>query len=144
MSEMLGNQYFLSRKFCEAINELEETLRKYPANKSAKKKLIICYVKTGKIFTALELFEELISEDVDFIINTDPILDDCPCPEIIYEVENTAVYTNDQEQAIALGILWLYCDIKFSLNHFILLSLSDKRFEKIVELLRTKTKQTQR
>ena len=144
MSEMLGNQYFLSRKFCEAINELEETLRKYPTNKSAKKKLIICYVKTGKIFTALELFEEFISEDVDFIINTDPILDDCPCPEIIYEIENTVAYQDEKEKAVALGILWLYCDLDSSINHFNLVSAKDIRIQKIIRLLKTKTKQIQR
>ncbi|MBI3123298.1 MAG: tetratricopeptide repeat protein [Ignavibacteriales bacterium] len=144
MSEMLGNQYFLTRKYHEALSELETSLKKNPTSKPIRKKLIICYVKTGKLYTALEIFEKLIVEDVYCIINTDPILDDCPCPEIIYELENASSYFDEKEKSIALGILWLYCDIKHSLNHFILLSLKDKRFEKIVELLRTKTKQTQR
>src|SRR5574340_573758 len=98
MSEMLGNQYFLSRKYCEALRELEESLLKNPSNKSIKKKLIICYVMAGKVYTALELFEQLITEDIYFIINTDPILDDCPCPEIIYEIENSSVYVDVKER----------------------------------------------
>lgn len=144
MSEMLGNQYFLSRKYSEAINELEETLQKYPTNKSAKKKLIICYVKTGKIFTALGLFEELVMEDVDCIINTDPILDDCPCPEIIYEIENMVAYQDENEKAVALGMLWLYCDLDSSINHFEIIAGKNERIEKIIRLLKTKTKQIQR
>ena len=136
MSEMLGNQYFLSRKYCEAIRELEDSLIKDPSNKSIKKKLIVCNVKTGRVKTALELFEQLIIEDAYFIINTDPILDDCPCPEIIYEIENSSVYVEEKEKEISLGILWLYCDIKHSIKHFTLLSLNDRRFELIVKILK--------
>lgn len=144
MSEMLGNQYFLSRKYCEALRELEQSLLNDPSNKSIKKKLIICYVMAGKVYTALELFEQLITEDIYFVINTDPILDDCPCPEIIYEIENSLVYTDEKEKAIGLGILWLYCDIKHSIKHFALLSLNDRRFESIVEMLKANKQQIKR
>lgn len=135
MSEMLGNQYFLTRKYYEAISELEASFFKDPSNKSIKKKLIICYLKTGKVYIALDLFEQLITEDAHFIINTDPILDNCPCPEIIYELENSFCCENEIEKEIGLGILWLYCDIKQSINHFRSLSHKDKRFETILQIL---------
>lgn len=144
MSEMLANQYFLTRKYCEAQAELESTLSKYPANKSIKKKLIICYVVNKDLRKAFDLFSELVNEDADFIINTDTILDDCPCPEIIYEIENTAVYANEEEKTIALGILWLYCDVNYSISHLKLTGYKDERINQIIKLLSTKTKITQR
>ncbi len=125
MSEMLGNQYFLARKFCEALTELEEALNKDLFNKSIRKKLIICYLKTNRLDKALKLFIQLINEDIDIIINTDPILDDCPCPEIIYELENTLEAEDTNERNIALGILWLYCDLSTSIKYFSKLPVND-------------------
>lgn len=118
MSEMLGNQYFLARKFCEALTELEEALNKDPLNKSIRKKLIICYIRTNQVDKALIHFIHLVNEDIHFIINTDPILDDCPCPEIIYELENALETKNIVERNIALGMLWLYCDLSTSIKYF--------------------------
>lgn len=135
MSEMLGNHYFLIRKYCEALEELESALAIDPFNKSIRKKLIICFICTGKVFTAYQLFENLAYEDIDFIINTDPILDDCPCPEIIYELENSDKNLAEVDKLLALGILWLYCDVKESYDRFCLLSKNDKRYEKIQEIL---------
>lgn len=126
MSEMLGNQYFLARKFCEALTELEEALNRDPLNKSIRKKLIICYIKTNQLDKAVTHFIHLIKEDVHFIINTDPILDDCPCPEIIYELENTLETKDAIERNIALGMLWLYCDLSISIKYFLELPPSDE------------------
>lgn len=144
MSEMLGNQYFLSRRYCEAIAELEIALAKGPANKSVKKKLIICYVKTCKLDKALELFEQLINEDIFCIINTDPVLDDCPCPEIIYEFECSDIYSDGKGKELALGILWLYCDVGNSILYFQTLSKSNQRFQNILHIIESINHQTMR
>ena len=119
MEEMLGNQYFLTRNYKRAIPEFEKALLKQPGHKQIRKKLILCYTQTGNATKALELFFNLVKEDINFIINTHPIDDDCPCPEIITEMENKQ--DNNQESVhfdIILGILWLYCDIHKSIHYF--------------------------
>lgn len=120
MSEMLGNQYFMARNYSDAMRELEEVLIKHPSNKNVKKKLIVCYTQTGKVNKALDFFYELIKEDIEFIINTNPVHDDCPCPELVQLIEKkkvgnvTSPYFN-----IISGIIWLYCDPNKSLEYFI-------------------------
>lgn len=119
MSEMLGNQYFMARKYDLAEPVLEECLRKTPENKSIRKKLIVCYTQTGKIELALHTFLSLIKEDIEFIINTDPIEDDCPCPELIYDLENSGKSVDSLLiEYEKLGILWLYCNVTKSLDYF--------------------------
>jgi len=119
MSEMLGNQYFMARKYSLAEPILESCLRKYPGNKSIRKKLIVCYTQTGNLDTALSSFLSLIKEDIEYIINTDPVEDDCPCPELIYDLENSGKQFVDLMLEYGkLGILWLYCDINKSIYYF--------------------------
>lgn len=118
MSEMLGNQYFIARKYYDAAEELELALLKDPANKAIKKKLIICYIQTKKIKDALNIFYQLVEEDLHFILYSNPVRDDCPCQEIIYKIENDLGYTNDYERSLVLGMLWLYCDINESIKYF--------------------------
>lgn len=129
MSEMLGNQYFLARKYCEAMEQLEEALLLDPANKPIKKKLIICFILSRKFQTALSLFEQLIIEDIAFIMDSDPYRDDCPCPKIIYEFENNVSTIEEYDRLLILGVLWLYCDIEVSIKYF----------EKVVELDKNNT-----
>lgn len=119
MSEMLGNQYFLARKFDLAKIELQSALQKDPKNKGIRKKLIICYTQTGEISKAQELFLSLIKEDVHFIVNTDPIDDDCPCPELVFDMEKEIVNNKNSKNFFSmLGILWLYCDQNKSVHYF--------------------------
>lgn len=119
MSEMLGNQYFMARKYNNAITEFEEIIAENKANKPIRKKLIICYTQIGKILKSLEHFHQLISEDIEFIINTNVIEDDCPCPELITQAENSLFNnTESSDYYILLGILWLYCDKQKSIENF--------------------------
>lgn len=119
MSEMLGNQFFMARNYPSAQKELEEVFLKDPRNLSIKKKLVICYTQTGKFNEAIKLFAELVNENIEFIINTDPELDDCPCLELIDKIEN---YNHQDEtsynQILVLAIIWLYCDKIKSLEYF--------------------------
>ena len=119
MNEMLGNQYFMVRRYCDALAEFEEAYRKDPSNKPIRKKLIICFIKTNRIEKAFKLFTKLVEEDLEFILNTDPILDDCPCPEIIYELEYSIETNNQDKKNLALGMLWLFCDMKNSIKYFL-------------------------
>lgn len=119
MSEMLGNQYFMVRRFSEAEKVFEEILNEDCSNVVAKKKLIVCYINNGKIKQAIELFYEVIKEDITIITSTKIIDDDCPCPEIITKFENlTEPELSYQKKLEILGMLWLYCDYYKSIQHF--------------------------
>jgi len=119
MSEMLGNQYFLVRNYSGAAKELEKALGKDPKNKGIRRKLIVCYTQTGEVQKALALFLSLVKEDAHFIIDTDPIADDCPCPELVYKAEKLLPDNqNSLDFLLILGILWLYCNIANSIHYF--------------------------
>lgn len=115
---MLGNQYFMVRKYLAAAKEFEKSLQADRENYKVMKKLVICYTQINRPSDALELFLELISHDIEIIINTDPIAADCPCPGLIGEVEAGAVRYEDKfVMNCMLGILWLYCDLSVSLRY---------------------------
>jgi tetratricopeptide (TPR) repeat protein len=144
MSEMLGNQYFLGRNFHGAEKEYEECLAKYPDNKILRKKIIICYTQTGKYKQAIDEFLKLIQEDIDFVINTDIIGEDCPCTEIIFELEkNLPLESKSSLIYSILGIIWSYCDIGRGYDYFQkALKMEDgKKIEKICSLLELKLKE---
>jgi len=113
---MLGNQYFMARKYKEAVRELELVYLADTLNKSVRRKLIIAYAETGKLKKSLEIFVSLVKEDVEYIINADPIFDDCPCPEIVNKLETSPKENISPESNLYFGILWLYCDSKISLK----------------------------
>lgn len=126
MSEMLANQYFLARKYEEAEKELEEVLVRDPENKSALKKIIVCYTHNQKINIALRILFGVISEDINQIIDTDPMQDDCPCFELIDEIEAKELYTNDTPTYYTmLGIFWMYCNLEKSYQNFVKASKSE-------------------
>ena len=118
VNEMLGNQYFLARDYVSAERELLPCLEKNPESKPVKRKLIICYTQLGQVSRALEMFNDLISQDIDFVIDADEVLDDCPCPELLDN--NEQVYLTDEsgDNFLILGMLWLYCDIESSIKYF--------------------------
>lgn len=117
MSEMLGNQYFMARNYAEAERELEPLLANNTASKAVRRKLIICYTQNGQLRKALNLFNELISEDIEFILNADPVKDDCPCPELVDNIEKFDL-EHFEDYLVLKGILWLYCDYEKSLFNF--------------------------
>lgn len=119
MSEMLGNQYFLARDYARAASELYMALKLDVQNKAIRKKLIICYTQIGEIGKALDLFISLIKEDVDCVINTDPISDDCPCPELVFDMEQKLENNKKSiDFLLILGMLWLYCNVEKSIYYF--------------------------
>lgn len=146
MSEMLGNQYFLSRNYSKAAAVFEKLFNQHQANKSIKKKLIICLTQTGEIQKAFNVFYELAKEDLDFIINTDPIADDCPCPELVKHYGSFYPYEdNSSDLKMLLGMLWLYCDLEKSLGFFTALNAEkniDPKITEIFEILNSKKTKT--
>jgi len=119
MHEMLGNQLFLARKYPEATQNLEITFSKDPGNKAVHRKLIICYTQIGQVNKALDLFIELMKKDIRFIIDIDPLDEDCPCSELVHVMEKKLSFQQDSlDYHIILGILYLFCDVAKSLYYF--------------------------
>lgn len=119
MSEMLGNQYFLARKYHLAARELEAALANDPENKEILRKLVICHVQSDEMERALILLWQLVQQDLAFLVSADPLLDDCPCPELVYFLEKQLKSSPSKpDHYLKLAILWLYCDIETSLNYF--------------------------
>jgi hypothetical protein len=143
MHEMLGNHYFLARNYSEAEKELESALAHNPSSMSIKKKLIICHITTNSIERALELFVDVITRDIYSIIKTDPIFDHCPCPQLVSEMENSLETFHTREKTLALGMLWLYCDITESLKQFRSLMNPDTTIQTIISQLQSTVLQLQ-
>jgi pentatricopeptide repeat protein len=119
MSEMLGNQYFLSRNFDKAVHHLEEALTTDPNNGKVQKKLVICYCETGHVQSALELFDLITSNNIELITETDIVQEDCPCPEILERMRwYEQVAANSFDFHCIIGILNLYCNIEDSIAAF--------------------------
>jgi tetratricopeptide (TPR) repeat protein len=119
MDEMLGNHYFLARNYARAAELLEKVLRVQSENKVLRRKLIICFAQIGQIDKALKIFLSLVKEDIDFIIHTDPVDDDCPCPELIFELErNKSNNIESIDFTLILGMFWLYCNLDKSVEYF--------------------------
>jgi tetratricopeptide (TPR) repeat protein len=145
-SEMLGNKYFLARNYKGAAENFQHTLQTDPINKAIRKKLIICYTQIGQIQKALENFYMLAKEDVNFIMETDIVADDCPCPELIDKYGSVFPYEKDSfDLKLMLAMLWLYCDAKKSLGFFkriLVEKPSDARIKEIVSFIERKIKST--
>lgn len=117
MSEMLGNQYFLSRNYQLAQKEFENSLKNDPNNLFVQKKLILCYAKHLALDKALSILIPLLSRAPDIITETDLVKDDCPCKELIEGFQNSE-YLNLEKTKVILGVLWLYCDVQKALEIF--------------------------
>jgi pentatricopeptide repeat protein len=136
MDEMLGNHYFLTRNYARAADLLEKALRSDQKNKAIRRKLIICFAETGHVDKALAVFLSLIKEDIDFIINTDPVDDDCPCPELVFDMEHWNVNTRQSlDDAEVLGMLWLFCNLHKSFEYFTQAANMDKNNKMIKSIL---------
>lgn len=139
MSEMLGNQYFMARNYSAALPELEECLIKNSDNRFVRKKLIVCYTQTGRVQKALDEFYKVIKDNINFIIDTDPVKEDCPCPELVSKLEEYSISNIESlDYNIMSGIIWLYCDASKSLHYFekaALIEPENKRLTEIISMI---------
>lgn len=119
MSEMLGNHYFQLKNYSLAECAYENLSSSEISEPKLIKRLVICYTQTHKLEKALKLFLQLIEKDINTIIRTKQDEEFCPCNELIFQIENGDIqYENKFQTFTALGILWLYCNYKTSLNYF--------------------------
>lgn len=146
MSEMLANHYFHSRNYAGAQALYEPLLAQKPGEKALRRRMVVCYLQTGAIRKALDIFTNLVLEDADFIINTHPIDDDCPCPELITEMQGHSADALSPEMVLRLGMLWLYCDIARSVHYFeqaLRQNPEQQNIKQILACLRSKITDTQ-
>ena len=140
MSEMLGNQYFLVRNFEKALQQYEKAAEEGHVNEKIRKKMIICYCEVGNVDAALSLFEQVVTENIDLIIQTDIVTEDCPCPELLERMKwYEKIATNSFDFNCLIGMLNLYCDIDESLKYFLKsqdLQPADLRVSRILKLIR--------
>ncbi|MBE0572542.1 MAG: hypothetical protein IH618_13440 [Ignavibacteriaceae bacterium] len=143
---MLGNKYFLARNYEDAAVNFQHTINSDPVNKSARKKLIICYTQIGQIQKAFESFYQLVKEDLNFIIETDPVADDCPCVELTDKYGNILPYENESyDLKLMLAMLWLYCNAEKSLEFFkriLIENPNDNRIGEVANIIETKIRLT--
>ena len=118
MSEMLTNHYFHARDYAHALEGYDSILAVDPASKSIRRRMIICCLETGAIQRGLAIFVQLVLEDADYIINTHPVDDDCPCSELLAQGEVVADDNISLDTLLRLGMLWLYCDVEKSCQYF--------------------------
>jgi tetratricopeptide (TPR) repeat protein len=138
-SEMLGNKYFLARNYKGAAENFQHTLQTDPINKAIRKKLIICYTQIGQIQKAFDNFYKLVKEDIYFVIETDLVAEDCPCPELIDKYGTVLPYeSGSSDMKLMLAMLWLYCSVTKSLEFFqqvLLENTGDYRIKEVVSLI---------
>lgn len=119
MSEMLGNHYFQLRKYMLAEQTYESLSSQELSSLKIQKKMIICYTQTKKLQKAFNLFTQMIENDIEAFIKSNLNADDCPCNDLIFRIESGEIkYENDLQTFTALGILWMFCNYKTSLNYF--------------------------
>ena len=143
-SEMLGNKYFLARNYKGAAENFQHTLQTDPINKAIRKKLIICYTQIGQIKKAFDSFYKLVKEDINFVIETDLVAEDCPCPELIAKYGTVLPYeSGSSDLKLMLAMLWLYCNVTRSIEFFkqvLLENTGDSRIIEVVSLIEKKIK----
>ncbi len=109
----------MARKYEDALRIFEKCKEKGELNKNIMRKMVVCYTQTGKIQEAAKMLLTLINEDLDFVLNTDPVKDDCPCSELVKEYESRLqISVESFDFLTSLGILWLYCDLNKSVCYF--------------------------
>ena len=79
MSEMLANRYFQSGRYEEAARQLEVALAKHPERHSVQRKLICCYLMTGRVADAVATTGRLLDAAPGALRGIDPADEGFPC-----------------------------------------------------------------
>ena len=123
MSEMLANNYFIVRNYVKAREvflRLPESVRNSDA---VKKKLVLCEIFLGNPLSALDYLLPLVVQNPGFIFKTDLELEDCPCRDLICELEQRPGFSQEDDFCLlSISILWLYCSLENSLHYLEMLT----------------------
>lgn len=114
---MLGNHYFLSRNYLQAIDAYTNAFG-YNYPQEVQKKIIICHIAQRNIKIAQHYFLKILRENPLIIINNKIKEEDCPCPELVESLEKNFNSSRSTDDIINLGMLWLFRDMDKSLKYF--------------------------
>ena len=60
----------------------------------------------------------VINEDINIVLDSNSEMEDCPCKEMVYDIENSITDLTEIEKTVSLGMLMMYCDVRKSLLYF--------------------------
>jgi tetratricopeptide (TPR) repeat protein len=116
MSEMLANRYFASGRYEEAQAGLEAVLRRRPGHLGARKKLVMCYVQTGRLREALDLALGLMEDAPEAFAPAGPNAEDLPCRSVLGAFAERGRSLDPGSYHAGLGVLQLFCDAEVALS----------------------------
>ncbi len=128
MSEMLANNYFIVRNYAKAKEiflQLPDELRD---ECRVMKKLILCEIFLSEPYKALQYLLTILRRDPGIIVKTDIDTEDCPCRDLIIELEERTGYNNgDESNILSLAMLWLYCNLERAVEYIDLIEDPDSK-----------------
>lgn len=126
MLEMLANNYFIIRNYAKAKEvflQLPESLRE---DSRVLKKLVLCEIFLSRPYNALGYLLSILRRDPAIIVKTDIDTEDCPCRDLIIELEERTGYgEGDERKTLSLAMLWLYCDLDRAVKYLYMIPEGD-------------------
>ena len=110
MSEMLANRYFFARRFADAVDGFEAVLRKKPDHVLVRKKLLVCYVYTGRLPEAIQLAVGLMQKDAEALMQTDLEAEGFPCQSMVDGFRKKQEIVDEGTYHTGLALLLLLCN----------------------------------
>ena len=119
MNEMLANHYYLTKNHQYAVALFQEVIVNEPKNYEAKKKLMVCLLKEGIFYLAWDLYNEIIKNKPQVILETNYKIQDCLCLDVLRDIRKcTNIHSFNWIHSVELGILYSFKDKKKSLFYF--------------------------
>ena len=139
MCEMLGNQYFIAENYYEAIRVYKNLITDKKANTEIQKKIIVSYLKTYQINSAMIQFLAILNFNRSVTKCNENSNDNCICREMISEInDNKLENIIGLDRDLMLAMLWYFCDLEQSEKYFkraTILAPDDGHLKKINEII---------
>ena len=139
MCEMLGNQYFIAENYSEAIRVYTNLITDNKADTEIQKKLIVSYLKTYQINSAMIQFLAILNINRSVTKCNENSDDSCVCREMINEINNNKLENViGLDRDLMLAMLWYFCDLGQSQKYFqraTILAPDDGQLKKINEII---------
>lgn len=118
MSEMLANRHFASGHYEEARKGFEAVLRRRPGHVTARKKLTVCYVQTGRLREAVDLALGLMEEvpEALCVAAAQSEAEGFPCRAVLAAFAERGRSLDRGAYHAGLGVLQLYCNAEAALG----------------------------
>lgn len=119
MDRMLGNQFYLARKFSQAIPYLERVHKKYPKDVQTAEKLILCCVFTSQLERATSFFLNLLKHSALDAGGKESVQNHAKEKELFADwTMNLPGLLSAKERIFALGMIATFFDINLASCYF--------------------------